>query len=308
MALKVLCIGEAMLELSEAGAAADGAPLAKIGVAGDTLNCAIYLARCAAGAAEVEYVTALGQDPHSGRMAAFIAGQGVGTARIRRMAGKLPGLYAITTDGGERSFHYWRSAAAARAMFDGDEGPDFSALDGADVLYLSAISLAILAPATRAALIARLGALRETGARVAFDSNYRPALWESVEAAREAVSAMWAITDIPLPSVDDEMALFGDASEDAALARIAAICPGAGAMKRAAKGPAGLGGEPVPARDWPAAVPLDTTAAGDSFNGGYLGAILRGESREAAMEAGHRLAAAVVTHRGAIIPESAMPR
>ena len=91
--VRVLCVGEAMLELSEAGDAEDGAPLARIGVAGDTLNCAIYLARTAGAAAQVGYATALGEDPHSDRMLGFIAAEGVGTDLIRRLPGRLGRRY-----------------------------------------------------------------------------------------------------------------------------------------------------------------------------------------------------------------------
>ena len=306
--VRVLCIGEAMAELSEAGAAPDGAPLLRLGVAGDTMNTAVFLARAAGEAAQVDYVTALGRDRWSDRIAGFMAAEGVGTGRIRRLPDQLPGLYAIDTDAeGERSFSYWRSRSAARQMFGAaGAAPDFSALEGAELLYLSAITLAILPPDIRAALIARLGALRAAGARIAFDSNWRPALWESRAAGRDAVSALWAITDIPLPSADDEAALFGDGSEAETHARLCALCPGTGALKRGASGPAPLGGEAaIPTGGWPRVAPLDTTAAGDSFNGGYLAAILRGEGQGAAMAAGHALASRVVQVRGAIPPRGA---
>jgi 2-dehydro-3-deoxygluconokinase len=52
---------------------------------------------------------------------------------------------------------------------------------------------------------------------------------------------------------------------------------------------------------------VDTTAAGDSFAAAYLAARLAGAEPVAAAQAGHRLAGAVVRHRGAIIPRSAMP-
>jgi 2-dehydro-3-deoxygluconokinase len=54
--------------------------------------------------------------------------------------------------------------------------------------------------------------------------------------------------------------------------------------------------------------PIDTTAAGDSFNGGYLAARLNGLGPVEAARFGGRVAAAVIQHRGAIIPLDATPR
>ena len=54
--------------------------------------------------------------------------------------------------------------------------------------------------------------------------------------------------------------------------------------------------------------PVDTTAAGDSFNAAYLAARLnRVPPRKAAL-AGHRLAGAVIMSPGAVIPRAAMPK
>ncbi|WP_222869342.1 2-dehydro-3-deoxygluconokinase [Roseobacter fucihabitans] len=288
--MRVACIGEAMIELSMNEAEA------QVGVAGDTLNTAIYLKRAAPDIA-VDYVTCLGDDPFSTKIMGFIAAQNIGCDNIRVITGKSPGLYAITTnEAGERAFTYWRNASAARQMFQVGEEYDFSILAPYDVVYLSGITMAILPQQVRLAL---MGWLQETGARVAYDSNYRPRLWEDATTARQITRALWSLADIALPSIDDEMALFEESAETVA-ARFAAGAA-QGALKRGGLGPLSLG-EAVDQTYAPAANVVDTTAAGDSFNGGYLGALLAGKSQQVALKAGHDCASRVVQYRGAIIP------
>ena len=113
---RVACIGECMIELSELG---DGRLSRTHG--GDTLNTAVYLARLGV---EVDYVTALGDDHFSDEMLAGWRREGVGTALVPRLPGRLPGLYLIRRDAsGERSFFYWRDRAPARELFDLPETP-----------------------------------------------------------------------------------------------------------------------------------------------------------------------------------------
>lgn len=295
--MKVACIGEAMVELS----LVPSGNTARVGFAGDTLNTAIYLKR-AAPALDVSFVTRLGRDDFSARMRDFIAAEEVATDDIEISKTRCVGLYAISTDAaGERSFTYWRDSSAARDLFQIDEGISFTSLGKFDVLYLSAITLAILPDWVRLEFCNWLAGFRARGGLVSFDSNYRPALWTDQPTASASIGQMWEMTDIALPSVDDELAVFGDNSVEDVLVRLRAAGVRNGALKCGAGGPVSLG-VPVTATYPAAKKVVDTTAAGDSFNGGYLAALLSGKDQAEALRAGHDLACYVVGVRGAIAP------
>ena len=114
---KVACIGECMIELKQA----EGGLFSR-GYGGDTLNTSVYLARLGVG---VDYITALGDDPMSDEMVAGWAAEGIGTSRVARLKGKLPGIYMIQTDArGDRRFFHWRESSAARSLMDLPETGD----------------------------------------------------------------------------------------------------------------------------------------------------------------------------------------
>jgi 2-dehydro-3-deoxygluconokinase len=109
--------------------------------------------------------------------------------------------------------------------------------------------------------------------------------------------------DYALPTFDDEAVLWGDPSPEATVERLQAFGIGEIVVKNGPNSAlVAVSGqrELVPVPEVIQAV--DTTAAGDSFNAGYLAARLAGESPAAAALAGHTLAAQKVRHRGAIMP------
>jgi 2-dehydro-3-deoxygluconokinase len=300
--MRVACIGECMVELSEQP---DGTLVRGFG--GDTLNTALYLARLGVA---VDYVTALGDDVWSDEMAAAWGREGIGLDQVRRLSGRMPGLYIIRTDSdGERSFHYWRDRAAARDLFAGSGAAETEAvLATYDLVYVSGISLSLYGEAGRAALFETLSNLRARGGRVAFDTNYRPRGWPDRDAARTAFRAALALADLIFASVEDLDWLFGKAGEEEVLCRrgraeiVLKTSPASGPIARVLHGAADAS---VPAG--PVARVVDTTAAGDSFAAGYLAARIAGLAPEAAAAEAHRLAGAVIGHRGAVIPRDAMP-
>jgi 2-dehydro-3-deoxygluconokinase len=277
----------------------------RIGFAGDTLNTAVYLSRLGC---RVSYVTNLGTDAFSARMVAMFAAEGIDTALIGRDPARLPGIYAIETDAtGERSFRYWREASAARTLFSG-LGASLEDLAGFDVIYLSGITLAILPPDVRTAVIGMAASMKAGGKRVVFDTNYRPRLWPDEATARDAFGAMWAATGLALPSFDDEEGLYPGQSLEEVARRIAALGPDEVVLKNGAAGPLILADKTVAQTNLPLADRVvDTSGAGDSFNAGYLAARLAGRTPAEAAAAGHRLASTVIGHHGAVIPRGAMP-
>jgi 2-dehydro-3-deoxygluconokinase len=297
---KVACIGECMVELKQA----DGGLFSR-GYGGDTLNTAVYLARLGVRA---DYVTALGDDSLSDEMVAGWAAEGVGTSRVMRLPGKLPGLYLIQTDDrGERRFFHWRDSAAARSLMDLPQTPEIlDALAGYDMIYLSAITLSLYGGEGRARLFAALKGACEAGARFAFDTNFRARGWPDLDIARAVFQEAFAAADIVLASTEDLLPLYPGVTNEALLARI----PGAEVVLKLSE-PASivrLEGVPYPIKAKPVEAPVvDTTAAGDSFAAAYVAARLVGADPIEAARAGHRLAGVVVCHPGAIIPRAAMP-
>jgi 2-dehydro-3-deoxygluconokinase len=300
--MKVASIGECMIEFSAAG----GGLFAR-GFGGDTLNTAVYLSRLGIDTA---YVTALGDDALSEAMLAAWQAESIDTREVLRVPGRVPGLYLIERDArGERSFLYWRDRAPAREFFDRADDAALERLAGFDWLYLSGISLSLYGETGRARLRELLVTLRRRGGRLAFDGNYRPRGWSDAESARRAFNAILPLVDLALPTFEDEQALFGDVDGAACLARLKTHGISEIVVKR---GPLGClieasgGRSDVPP---PHVVrPIDTTAAGDSFNAAYLAARISGAAPKQAAQAGHRLASVVIMSPGAVIAREAMPK
>jgi 2-dehydro-3-deoxygluconokinase len=297
---RVACIGECMIELKQAGQG-----LFSRGFGGDTLNTAVYLARLGVA---TDYITALGDDTLSDEMIAGWAAEGVGTARVARLPGKLPGLYMIQTDDkGERRFFHWRESAAARSLMDLPETSDIlKSLASYDIVYLSAITLSLYGDIGRTRLFEGIKRARESGVRFAFDTNFRARGWPDLKVARAVYQEAFALADIVLASTEDLLPLYPGESTDGLLERI----PGGELVLKLSEPASILRLEGILHRTRAEALTqpvVDTTAAGDSFAAAYIAARLAGADPVAAARAGHNLAGVVVCHPGAIIPRAAMP-
>ena len=290
-----ISIGECMVELRPV----DDGHL-KRGFAGDAYNTAVYLKR-SAPEIDVAFLTATGDESLSDAMVATWRSEGISDRLTFRIPGERPALYLIETNAkGDRKFHYWRSETPAKEwlrLLLAAGGADV--LNKADLVYVSGISLAILSHADRQAAVQLLGTLQT---KVAFDPNIRPALWKSMDEARHTFEAMVKIASIVLPSRQDYQLMYNmddprkqiEFTAGLTKGEIALTCDEDGVLLRV--------GDSILALPTLAVKVIDTSGAGDSFNGAYLAARLKGHNPENAAQQGLAMAAKVVAQPGAIIP------
>ncbi|MEN8833621.1 MAG: sugar kinase [Pacificibacter sp.] len=273
----------------------------RLGFAGDTFNTAWYLARLNSDV-DVAYFTAVGDDAISQQMrAAFVAAR-IDDSHVQVVKISTVGLYMISLSDGERSFSYWRGQSAARQMMQ-DASALERAIADADLVYFSGITLAILDEPSRARLFAALGAARVAGKTIAFDPNLRPRLWSDTPVMTDAIMQGAAVSDIALPSFEDEATWFNDCDPEATADRYVAAGTTTVVVKN---GPNPVfyhqdkrrGSVLVP----PLNTVVDTTAAGDSFNAAILAGFMAKTDFTDSIRVACRVAGAVVQGKGALVP------
>ncbi|MGJ8693983.1 MAG: sugar kinase [Thalassotalea sp.] len=297
----MLVIGECMMELRNQSATS----LAK-SFAGDTYNAAVYAKRYAPST-EIKYLSAVGEDFFSYEMIAAWQSEGLSTEFIATSADLPIGVYAINTDQhGERSFTYWRKGSAASQMMSLiDTDLILSKADEIETVYFSGITLAILSEADKGALIAFIESLKAKGAKIAFDPNYRPKMWDSKEHAIAWAEKAYSISDIVFPGLEDHQDMFDQQDKEAIIkffeqysaSEIIVKCGKDGVYTYGTEGESHLPFTPAPKQ-------IDSTAAGDSFAGTYLGARSVGKSVADSVVVAAEVARIVVQHPGGIIDKS----
>ncbi|MEO1159185.1 MAG: sugar kinase [Pseudomonadota bacterium] len=269
--------------------------------AGDVFN-TLWYARAALGDGwTTRFMSAAGTDSVSSEMLSFIEAAGIDCSSIQRLENKRPGLYMIHLDEGERSFSYWRETSAARSLA-ADRDKLNETIDAASAIYFSGITLAILPEADALALIDCLKSARSDGKTVAFDSNIRPALWRTAQQMKQLLHLAVGASTICLPSCDDEQHAFGDTSGEAVLARYAEAGTDTIVLKNGSGDVVVRSGDGVSRyRTEHIARPVDTTGAGDSFNGAFLAEFLQTNDIAKSVAAGQQCAARVIQRHGALV-------
>ena len=250
-------------------------------------------------------MTALGNDPCSDQLVDAWRKEGLDDHLVFQLAGRLPGFYLIHNDiRGERQFFYWRQQAAARSLLDnGRDQIIAKGLSGFDLVYLTGITLAVLAQHNPAPMLSLLQQLADGGTQIAFDPNHRDMRWDNAEIAKSFYRDIAPLLTFCLPTFDDEQHLFKDQDPTATATRWLDWGAAEVIVKNGSK-TALLATPSEQSHSYPIPTErvVDTTAAGDAFNGSYLVRRLVGDPSRLAADAAHTIAAQVIQHKGAIAP------
>lgn len=293
----ILGIGECMVELSPRS---EG-HLDK-SFAGDVFN-TLWYARSALGLGwNVAFHSGFGNDAMSHKMKEFIEDANISCNSSPTISDRVPGLYMIHLDGAERSFSYWRDTSAARKMMQ-DAETLWTKVRESDLVFLSGITLAILSETDCDQLLAGLRENMAPNAKLAFDPNIRPRLWNDMDRMRTVISEAASVSDIVMPSFEDEQIWFGDTKPEETAKRYQSLGATQVIVKNGEDATLVLNNDELSLHPVaPVSGVVDTTAAGDSFNGGYLAELLQTNDVNKAVRAAQTCAGTCVCFNGALVP------
>jgi len=287
--IKVLSIGEVMLEMSDIG----GGNYKK-SYAGDTFNVAHYLHTVSRGQIQPEYLTALGADAESSNCLSFLREKGVGISKCVQDPDRTIGLFILSNDeNGEKQYAYWRGQSAARHLFDSKQD-----LAGFDIVYFSGITAAITE--NRENLVQSIKAAGQKDARIVYDFNHRVMLWTPDDARSFAQSLL---PQVDLVKISDEELDFLYPGKT--LAEFSSLYPDAEWVFTCGgkKGEVWKNGRLTAQQIFKAEKNVvDSSAAGDAFIATYLEAKISGLEPLAAIQRGHYIASQVVCKKGSVVP------
>lgn len=294
-------LGECMVELRSTGETTMHQSFA-----GDVYNSAVYLKRCFSEVA-TSVVSAVGKDKLSDKMLERFHGENIDTQFVFRHENKAPGMYLIETDDtGERSFTYWRSDSAARKIVEFLSDDVIEQFASGDMFFFSGISLAVIEQSKRTQFWQKAEQLKNAGVKVVFDPNYRARLWKNEQEAKTEFEKAFRISDVLLPGVEDLAVLYGIETAEGVLE----FCKPYGVEEVIVKnGPESVVTSEAGVSQRHDIIPVknvvDTTSAGDAFDGVYLGARLTGRTVTDAVQLAASAAGIVIQHPGAIAPKAA---
>ena len=291
---ELISIGECMIELFSEDPIDEAESFTR-SLAGDSFNICVAAQRLGTSSG---YITRLGDDPFAAYLLNTWNSLGIDTSQIKTVKGFNAVHFVALMPDGNREFVYYRSGSAPTTLHPDDLDPDY--IGSAKVLHCSGIAQAI-SESARATVLRAAQIAKEHGLKVSYDPNYRHQLW-SPEEMQEASTELLPYVDYFLPNCsDDAPALI--CSDDPF--RMVEHYRDAGVPVVAVS--RGADGVVIGSKDGIAEIPpyspggpIDSTAAGDAFNGAFIHGTLNGMSIRDSGRLGAITAGLKLRQRGAI--------
>ena len=288
----LISLGECLVELSPESCGS----CYRYAWAGDAINTLFYASRLGL---RTGFVSSFGSDLFTTMIREGIQKEGIDLSLTATVPNRQNGLYVIELDpSGEYTFHFWRENSAATETLQRialEELVEYASR--ASWFLFSGITLGVMKGSEK--LIDLLAQMQsETKTTIAFDTNYRPSLWSSVEEYTMAIQRIIPFIDLFLPSESDLAEVWSENSLEEMLENVSVDHI---VMKRGKKGClVQWEGERYELPLLGDVKVLDTTGAGDAFNGGFLAGLIQGGTPVEAAQRGMDVANTVVGVRGAI--------
>lgn len=294
--LDILGIGECMIELdSEEPLCSSRSFTPQVG--GDVYNTLVAASRlgCRAG-----FFTQIAMDSFGQALLRHFEENGIITRHVHKLHdGGVNGLYfTALQENGAHEFVYYRRNSAASRMTPAQITPLM--IRQTKLLYSTGITQAI-SPTARETVLASFRMAKDYGVRVAYDPNFRSALWPHPKAALEAMEEILPFVDILLPSYEDAVGLLNRSDIAAMVSCFQSRGIPLIVLKQGALGARVISGEQqeiIP--PFSTSRVRDTIGAGDAFNGGFLHSLLQGNSLTESARIGALVAAQSLRERGPI--------
>ncbi|MDR1787093.1 MAG: carbohydrate kinase [Treponema sp.] len=266
--LDAVCLGELLVDFTQAGFSETGMRLFEQNPGGAPANVAAALARLGAKAA---FAGKVGADMHGAFLKETLAANNVDTSGLVMDGAVFTTLAFVSlAPNGERSFSFARKPGADTCLRP-EEVPR-ALLESARLFHFGSLSLTC-EPARSAALEA-LRIAKSAGAVISYDPNYRASLWPDEKSAVSMMKSVLPLTDCVKLSEEEAALLSGEKDYAKAAEAVLKDGPGCVVVTLGARGAAAFTRGNDAFAPAPAAPVVDTTGAGDAFWGAFLWKLL----------------------------------
>ena len=304
--LDVTALGEILIDFTFAGVSKEGKNLFEENPGGAPANCAAAVAKLGGKSA---FIGMTGEDSFGKDLKDCLNNLGINTEGLCSTNRQHTTLAFVSLDkNGERHFSFCRNPGADTQLSVNHLNRNL--LENTKILHIGSLSLTD-EPA-KSATEEAVAIVKKAGGFVSYDPNYRESLWKNRSDAIPLIKGMIKHADSVKISDEELSLLYGRGAEEAAEkilsegVKLVLITLGADGVFYAYKKNDGsmekgrVGTKKVEV--------VDTTGAGDSFNGGLLYRLTRRddpfsftkEELEADLEFANAVASLCVTRRGAI--------